>query len=512
MTRRPHFIPLGALAFLLAVTAAAQAPPSILLSRVAYNTRKTTTKPAGELKATIDALDREIAEASRLGRTSELRRLFAKGLSLLAGTGWSPEQEYAASLVLRTDRLYVDPARPSVVRLEQVFAPATELTGELSARVSLRRRPAPTPGAAVAGQPPVETVVKELGTFDGLPSDLRDAPFHMELDLRGVEGGLYRMHAEVKDGERLLGAAALAIAVETNLEGRLAKLEAAASRAPESLRADIRYPADYIRKVNLGRIPASGFDLRAELARAEQAAAAAEAGREPFKGRTGDLARRYHLAAAGEIMPYRLFVPSSYDGKRPYPLIVALHGLGANENSFFDGYQRKLLPLAEKHGYLVLAPLGYRVDGFYGMPVGADAASRRAAQLSEQDVMETLRIVREQYVVDANRVYLMGHSMGAMGTWAIGAKYPDIWAGLAPFSGRGSDAAAVRVKGIPVIVVHGDADPTVPVDGSRSMVATLKKLGAEVEYVEVPGGDHSNVVAPNFEKVIAFFDKKRKKG
>ena len=511
MTRRMRLLLPVALVVLAAATAAAQAPSSILLSRVAYNTRKNTAKPEGALKATIEALDREIAEASRLGRTSELRRLFAKGLSLLAGNGWSPEQEYAASLVLRSERLFVDPAKLWVVRLEQIFAPSIELKGPLSARVSIRQRPViAQPAPAAPAQPAAETTVKDLGVFEGPGADLRDAPFLMEINLAGITPGPYRLQAEVLDGDRVIGTTALPVALEANLDDRLARLEAAASRAPESVRGDIRYPADMMRKITLGRVPPTGFDLRRELQRAEEAATAAAAGREWFKGRTGDLARRYHLTAAGEVMPFRLFVPSSYDGSKPYPLIVALHGLGGSENSFFDSYNRLLPPLAEKHGYMVLAPLGYRADGFYGMPIGSDPVSRRAAELSEQDVMESLRLVRSQYAVDPNRIYLMGHSMGAMGTWAIAARHPEVWAALGPFAGRGSDAAAERVKEIPSIVVHGDADPTVPVEGSRHMVAALKKLGAEVQYIEVPGGDHGNVVAPNLEAVLGFFDKHKK--
>jgi acetyl esterase/lipase len=55
-------------------------------------------------------------------------------------------------------------------------------------------------------------------------------------------------------------------------------------------------------------------------------------------------------------------------------------------------------------------------------------------------------------------------------------------------------------------VVHGDADPTVAVSGSRVMVAALKSAGANVRYIEVPGGDHSNVVAPNLPGMFDFFD------
>ena len=58
--------------------------------------------------------------------------------------------------------------------------------------------------------------------------------------------------------------------------------------------------------------------------------------------------------------------------------------------------------------------------------------------------------------------------------------------------------------------MHGDADPTVNVSGSRTMVAKLKELGTEFKYIEVPGGLHSDVVAPNLEKAIEFFDKHTK--
>jgi hypothetical protein len=40
-----------------------------------------------------------------------------------------------------------------------------------------------------------------------------------------------------------------------------------------------------------------------------------------------------------------------------------------------------------------------------------------------------------------------------------------------------------------------------------------KKLGAEIKYIEVPGGDHGSVVAPNFPAVFEWFDShKRKSG
>ena len=83
--------------------------------------------------------------------------------------------------------------------------------------------------------------------------------------------------------------------------------------------------------------------------------------------------------------------------------------------------------------------------------------------------------------------------------------YPDIFAALAPISGGGNAAGMVKIKGIPQFVVHGDDDRTVNVSQSRTMVEAGKKAGAEITYVEVPGGSHTGVAAPAFPKIIDFF-------
>ena len=61
-------------------------------------------------------------------------------------------------------------------------------------------------------------------------------------------------------------------------------------------------------------------------------------------------------------------------------------------------------------------------------------------------------------------------------------------------------------------MVHGDADNTVNVAGSRTMVAALKKLGAEVTYVEVPGGSHTDVVVPHLPAAFEFLARQKKAG
>src|SRR5437773_10615939 len=99
-------IRLIALAGLLCALVPAEAQPQALTSiqslRVSYNTRKATVRPQGELKTQIDAVDRDIAEATRLGKVGDVRRFIAKGQALLNGRAWTDVLEYTNSIVIRT--------------------------------------------------------------------------------------------------------------------------------------------------------------------------------------------------------------------------------------------------------------------------------------------------------------------------------------------------------------------------------------------------------------------------
>jgi dienelactone hydrolase len=500
----------AALVAALPATALPQAQTNLTSLRVSYNTRKETVKPQGALKAAIDEVDRQLAEATRLGRSAEIRRLIAKGQTLLGGGEWTDALDYASSLVIRTEHVVADSTRPLPVRLEQIYSPAIQLAAPLTAHAMLRARP-----VAAAGGGPAQpgAVVRDLGSVDGVGRDLRDTPQSLELDVRDVPDGTYQLAIEVRNADRALGTATLLVNLRKGRAEMVARLEADATRAPEPVRPDILYPIDRMRNVNRGRLELRTFDPDKDFADAQAVAAASRGGKNPFATRTGDFKRHYLLDAAGEIMPYHLYVPSTYNASKTYPLVVLLHGLGGTEDSFFDGYDRQVPALAERHGYIVAAPLGYRVDGFYGWGVGtppADPSARRQQELSEQDVMRVLQIVRQQYRVDETRIYLGGHSMGAIGTWRLAPKTPEVWAAIAMFAGSGAPATLERIKNVPEFVVHGDADATVNVQGSRAMVAKAKELGIEVNYIEVPGGTHGGVVVPNLPGMFDFFDAHRK--
>jgi hypothetical protein len=119
--------------------------------------------------------------------------------------------------------------------------------------------------------------------------------------------------------------------------------------------------------------------------------------------------RKYHFSYTDEELPYALLVSSKVTKDKTAPLIVALHGLGGEGNSLLRG---NALDLAEDGGYIVVGPMGYNPQGWYGSPVivmngaagsakGGGAAKGGAprtpeppnlAELSEKDVMNVLMV------------------------------------------------------------------------------------------------------------------------
>jgi dienelactone hydrolase len=227
----------------------------------------------------------------------------------------------------------------------------------------------------------------------------------------------------------------------------------------------------------------------------------------------------YQLAEANADMAYTLFVPTSYDPAKPNALIVDLHGLSITplQQILFDG----TADFAERYGFIVVAPMGFNLSGWWGSRAGQEVATAATkpgtsahyttGELSEIDAMRVLAMMRERFNVDNDRIYLMGHSMGGAGTYHLGGKYHDVWAGIAPISGAGGipdTAAAEAYKDVPVLLMHGAKDSIVPPATSRRSAMALQSVGAQHLYLEFPGKDHEFWIrrgAENMEKVFLFF-------
>src|SRR5689334_20877276 len=119
---------------------------------------------------------------------------------------------------------------------------------------------------------------------------------------------------------------------------------------------------------------AAGFLLAStQVQHAQQPAQQPVPGAPPAVGRGGGRGaidprvqqRMYTFADTNEQLPYAVFVSSKVSKDKKNPLIVALHGLGGDQNTMM---RANALQLAEEGGYIMVGPMGYNSGGWYGAP------------------------------------------------------------------------------------------------------------------------------------------------
>ena len=195
----------------------------------------------------------------------------------------------------------------------------------------------------------------------------------------------------------------------------------------------------------------------------------------------------------GSEQPYALYTPKSLDPGRRYPLVMSLHEEESNHvmnlklvfglpprygETSLQGLST--LPLLRGVDYLVACPLARGTMGYQGIP--------------EQDVYDVLADVKRRYPVDEDRVYLTGGSMGGGGTLWLALTRPDLWAAVAPVCPDvfpGTEDLAPNALNLPVRLFHGELDPDVKVESSRTWQRRLLGLHSPVEYIEFPGVRHN---------------------
>ena len=156
------------------------------------------------------------------------------------------------------------------------------------------------------------------------------------------------------------------------------------------------------------------MDFEAGLTRATLLATTLKEGRDPLADARGDLFLAYRSTFDGAVVPYRVYLPTTYSASKKYPLVVLMHGAGGDETDFIEAYRGLWPKLAEQHGYILAAVTGRGPLSGYTKASGG-----------EQDVLDVMELVKHHYSVDPARVYLGGHSMGGGATWRIGMAYPD---------------------------------------------------------------------------------------
>jgi len=178
-------------------------------------------------------------------------------------------------------------------------------------------------------------------------------------------------------------------------------------------------------------------------------------------------------------LDFLLYLPNDY-GKNPqqdWPLIVYLHGAPLR-GSTLDLLGKESLPRRlEKENdlpFIIVSPLG---DGEYEFWAKDEMINPLFTLLEE---------IQAEYSVDDKRIYLTGNDMGGNGVWAIGLRYPEYFAALAPVSGYFGWPPEVPknicdLKDVPVWAFHGDRDDIIPVEAGQELVDALNACGGSAQ-------------------------------
>ncbi len=157
---------------------------------------------------------------------------------------------------------------------------------------------------------------------------------------------------------------------------------------------------------------------------------------------------------------YRLYVPKSLPTGGPAALVIGLHGgLGSGEqfaeNSRFDAE-------AEAQGFLIAYP-----DGI-GRTWNGGACCNPASRQNIDDVAFISALIDElrgRYDIDPKRVFVTGHSNGAIMAFRLACELSDKIAAIVPVAGSLEVPSCAPARPVAVLAIHGDADQNHPLQG-----------------------------------------------
>ena len=213
--------------------------------------------------------------------------------------------------------------------------------------------------------------------------------------------------------------------------------------------------------------------------------------------------KKVFVSSSGKEMPYRLLLPADYDSTKQYPLVLFLHGAGErgsdNEKQLVHGSGMFLNPVnRENYPAIVIFPQCPESQSWIQHGRSKDGAGNVGFPLDPpiSDSFVLVNELLEHFLssghVDSRRLYVIGLSMGAMGTYDLICRYPGRFAAAVAICGGISPERLSAVKGTKIRIFHGDADNVVSVENSRKVYRRLRELGIKARYTEFAGCDHNS--------------------
>ena len=175
---------------------------------------------------------------------------------------------------------------------------------------------------------------------------------------------------------------------------------------------------------------------------------------------------------------FYLFAPDSVKSGTPAPLIVLLHGSGHNGLSLVDKWK----DFAAKEAIIIVGPDSIDPSRWASPVDGPDFL---------RDVVES---VKSRYAINPRRVYLFGHSGGAIFALYMSLFESQYFAATVVHAGalhQRDPAISLAKRKTPIAIFVGTRDRLFPLEDVRGTRDDLNKQGFAVDLTEVPGHDHN---------------------
>src|SRR5262249_889741 len=198
-----------------------------------------------------------------------------------------------------------------------------------------------------------------------------------------------------------------------------------------------------------------------------------------LQARAAERITKEALESQGKKRIYYLMVPDSAKSPASVPLIVLLHGSGRNGLSLMEKWKE----IAGREGIIIAGPDSRDSQGWQIPGDGPGFI---------HDLVEALRT---KYPINPRRLYLFGHSAGAVFALNLSMMESEYFAATAVHAGSWRTEKEPSVMDYakrkpPLAIFVGDRDASFPLQSVKATEAALKERGFTIEVTVMKGHDH----------------------